>query len=120
MKKIKELHENEIKKLEEKYILLERRYEKQLLYQDNNIIRSNSILCQTLPNIGSALPQKTRSTNVHSKLNQTNTTKSLMDALESADESSPQSQIIFLQNEVILLKDQITELNLKIYKFQNT
>jgi len=43
-----------------------------------------------------------------------------MDALESAaDESSPQSQIIFLQNEVVMLKDQITDLNLKIYKFQN-
>ena len=119
MKKLKELHENEIKKLEEKNYFLESKYEKQLLNSDCNIIRSNSILCQTLPNIGSALPQKTRSTNVHSKLSHTNATKSLMDALESADESSPQSQIIFLQNEVILLKDQITELNLKIYKYQN-
>jgi hypothetical protein len=121
MKKLKEIHECEIKKLEDKYLILERKYEKQLINNDGNVIlRSNSILCQTLPNIGSALTSKPRATNVNSKLNQVNNTKSLMDALESAaDESSPQSQIIFLQNEVIMLKDQITDLNLKIYKFQN-
>jgi hypothetical protein len=122
MKKLKELHENEIRKLEDKYLFLERKYEKQVLTgEGGNILRSSSILCQTLPNIGSVIPSKIRTTNVNSKVSQANnSTKSLMDALESADESSPQSQIIFLQNEVILQKDQITELNLKIYKFQNT
>jgi hypothetical protein len=121
MKKLKEIHECEIKKLEDKYLILEKKYEKQLINNDGNVIlRSNSILCQTLPNIGSALTNKPRATNVNTKINQINNTKSLMDALESAaDESSPQSQIIFLQNEVIMLKDQITDLNLKIYKFQN-
>jgi Tfp pilus assembly protein PilN len=121
MKKLKEIHENEIKKLEDRYLILERKYEQQHINNDGNVIlRSNSLLCQTLPNIGSALTSKPRATNVNSKINQVNNTKSLMDALESAaDESSPQSQIIFLQNEVVMLKDQITDLNLKIYKFQN-
>jgi chromosome segregation ATPase len=122
MKKIKELHEIEIRKLEDRYIFLERKYEKQLLSNGDgaNILRSSSILCQTLPNIGSANPAKPRATNVNTKLNQVNNTKSLMDALESSDESSPQSQIMFLQNEVIMLKDQITDLNMKIYKHQST
>ena len=124
MKKIKEMHENELQKIEDKYNFLERKYEKRNTHYDRDMPFNSSSLCQTLPNIGTVPPQKPRMTN--SKMNyQTpnsdNNVKSLMDALDSAvDESSSQSQIIFLQNEVILQKDQISELNIKIYKYQNT
>ena len=118
MKKIRELHQNEIKKQEEKFYLLERKYEKQLLI-NNTFCDVSRLNTQSIHNLGHIIPQKKHSSNVSMKLSQKNAVKYLNDHLESTDDSPSESQVIFLQNEVILLKDQITELNLKIYKYQN-